>query len=180
MAEEIKKIINIVREQIIKKRKQFVFIVVFLALETITLLFVPQIISSIIDGLEKETDAWLYGYILAYCLTIILAGCVKILNKYVSEKVGWSLCDSLRTNMFKRILNFDIRKHKNTQSALFLEKLEGDVNQLGTFFSTMLVDMAESLILVIGVLCVFFYKFYLIGIAFTFMSVLILFIFIRI
>lgn len=152
---------------------------VILIAETIISLLLPRILSYFIDNLDIRERIWLAVCAVGYCLTVLLKAAVSILNKYLSEKTGWTLCDLLRVDMFKRICALDVQRHKMTQEGYFLERIEGDINLLTGFFSTMMIDMISSMLMVVGTLIIFFVNFPSFGVFLLILTVIILFMFIN-
>lgn len=156
-----------VKGEAFENRGLFAGVGAALAAETLAALILPQILSRILDQLTRQTGVWLYGVTAAYCGTVLLKGAVSILNTYLSETLGWRLCDCLRVDLFRTVYSFRVEQHKKVRAGEFLERLEGDVNILAGFFSGMLIDILGSLLLVGGILLVFWYKSAALGAIFT-------------
>ena len=149
-----------------------------LFLETGISLFLPKILSLVIDNLESKAEKWLVACTLFFCFVVIMKGLIGIFNTYLREKLGWHLCDYLREDMFQRIFSFSMKRHKEVRMGTFLERLEGDVNILVGFFSSMFIDIAESLLMVIGILVVFYMESRVLGIMFTMLTLGVLLLFV--
>ena len=174
-----KKVWEAIKKGIWQSKGLFLGLTLILICETLVSLWLPQILSLFIDNLDRKGKKWLVLCALGYCMTVILKGAVGIMNKYLSEKTGWKLCDLLRVDLFRRIFSFDVQHHKTVKEGYFLERIEGDINLLLGFFSTMLIDMAGSLLMVIGVLTAFFLRFLSLGFFLLALVVVILGMFIR-
>ena len=89
------------------------------------------------------------------------------------------MCDHLRVKLFGRIFSFDLQYHKMSAQGSFLERLEGDIGLLSGFFSSMMIDIAGSLLTVAGVLIAFWLSFPAFGLFFTVLSAGILLLFLK-
>ncbi len=162
---------------VLDRKGQFIVLALLLLFQTGLSLLLPEILGAYIDRLETEGNTWLVFFALGYCVTVLLKGCMGICNTYVSEILGWRLCDHLRVDLFQRILSFGVQRHKTSQEGDFLERIEGDVSLLTGFFSTMAVDILESVLMVLGILVLFYLKYVPMGVIFTFLTLVILAIF---
>lgn len=171
-------IFKVIKEPLSKNIGLFILVSAALLMETGISLFIPNILSRVIDNLENKAEKWLFACTLFFCFIVIMKGVIEICNTYLREKLGWYLCDCLRENMFQRILSFSMKQHKSVRMEEFLERLEGDVNILVGFFSSMFIDIAESLLMVAGILVVFYTKSAVLGSAFTGLSAGILLLFV--
>lgn len=176
---DLKIIWRIIRERLCERRIQFASLALILAGETFLSLLMPEVMRIFIDSLGNRGTGWLVLCALGYCLAVLLKGGMSVLNGWLGEKAGWELCDLLRADLFRRICSFDVQLHKTEKEGYFLERVEGDVNLLTGFFSTMLIDMAGSLLMVAGVVAVFFRQFPSLGIFLLALAAAILFLFIR-
>lgn len=167
------------KEPVYEKKWWFVLLFLLLLSETVLSLLMPEILSVYIDNLEIKGDIWLVSCALGYCFSVFIRGCVSTCNTYISESLGWKLCDHLRVDLFKRIFNFNVQYHKSSQEGGFLERIEGDVNFLIGFFSSMMVDIFSSALMVIGILFVFYIKYAVLGLIFTVLSLVIIVMFMK-
>lgn len=159
-----KKVLDDALFQVFFTRKIFVFgILVSLIFETMISLGMPNILSKVIDGLEKETFVWLVLAVLFFLVIVLLKGFATVLNSYLCEKMGRSACDEVRRTLFEKLCSFSVAQHKISKTGDFFEKVEGDVNILVGFFSNMLIDIISSSLMVVGVLIVFIGKSTLLG-----------------
>ncbi len=167
MDNKFSKIYKIMKKHLLGSRIFFALIFAGLLLETGISLAMPQMISVVIDNLETQTVRWLACCTLLFCATVVLRGGVSVLNTYLSEATGWKMCDYLREDMFRHIFSYSVSRHKAAKAGFFLERIEGDINILVGFFSNMFIDIFSSLLMVVGILIVFFQKSVAMGAAFT-------------
>lgn len=172
-----KTVFRTMKEPFQKKRQYFFILAGILLAETFLSLLLPQILGNYIDHLDSWGNLWLAVCALGYCSILLLRGAVSICNAFLSEKLGWILCDSLRAEVFQKAFRFQVARHKHLKKGDFLERIEGDVNLLLRFFSSMLVDVITSMLMIVGILAVFYRKAFFLGMIFTILTAFILWMF---
>ena len=191
-------ILEIMKEPVLKNRAKFLALALILAGESALSLLLPQILSVYIDGIAggKGAAAKIGSFLseggmkngmlsalalcaAGYCAAVLLKGAVSALNIRIGERLSWSMCDHLRVKLFGRIFSFDLQYHKMSAQGSFLERLEGDIGLLSGFFSSMMIDIAGSLLTVAGVLIAFWLSFPAFGLFFTVLSAGILILFLK-
>ena len=191
-------ILEIMKEPVLKNRAKFLALALILAGESALSLLLPQILSVYIDGIAggKGAAAKIGSFLseggmkngmlsalalcaVGYCTAVLLKGAVSALNIRIGERLSWSMCDHLRVKLFGRIFSFDLQYHKMSAQGSFLERLEGDIGLLSGFFSSMMIDIAGSLLTVAGVLIAFWLSFPAFGLFFTVLSAGILILFLK-
>ena len=191
-------ILEIMKEPVLKNRAKFLALALILAGESALSLLLPQILSVYIDGIAGgkgaaakigsflSTGGMENGMLSAlalcaagYCAAVLLKGAVSALNIRIGERLSWSMCDHLRVKLFGRIFSFDLQYHKMSAQGSFLERLEGDIGLLSGFFSSMMIDIAGSLLTVAGVLIAFWLSFPAFGLFFTVLSAGIMLLFLK-
>ena len=191
-------ILEIMKDPILKNRGKFLALALILVGESALSLLLPRILSVYIDGIADGTGtAAKIGSILSfggaengmlsalalcaasYCVIALLKGAVSALNIRIGERLSWSMCDHLRVKLFGRIFSFDLQYHRMSAQGSFLERLEGDIGLLSGFFSSMMIDIAGSLLTVAGVLIAFYLSFPAFGLFFTGLSAGILILFLK-
>lgn len=191
-------ILEIMKEPVLKNRAKFLALALILAGESALSLLLPQILSVYIDGIAGgkgaaakigsflSTGGMENGMLSAlalcaagYCAAVLLKGAVSALNIRIGERLSWSMYDHLRVKLFGRIFSFDLQYHKMSAQGSFLERLEGDIGLLSGFFSSMMIDIAGSLLTVAGVLIAFWLSFPAFGLFFTVLSAGILLLFLK-
>ena len=191
-------ILEEMKEPFLENRGKFLALALILAAESALSLLLPQILSVYIDGISDGKGAaggigasfsasgadngMLFALALCalgYCAAVLLKGTVSALNIRIGEQLSWDMCDHLRVKLFGRIFSYDLQYHKMSAQGSFLERLEGDIGLLSGFFSSMMIDIAGSLLTVAGVLIVFYLRFPAFGLFFTILSVGILLLFLK-
>lgn len=117
----------------------------------------PKIISSFIDhakgGATLPVLAGIAGLFLAVSIGASLC---TTCTAYLGADIGWIATNSLRADLARHCLSLDMPFFHTTTPGEMIERLEGDVNSLSTFFSTFLVSVVGNILLLLGVLIVLF------------------------
>ncbi len=128
----------------------------------------PQLIRYFIDtaqsgqGGEKLMQAalWFIG------LSVLTQG-VRVIAAYIGENVGWTATNRLRSEVAAHCLKLDMSFHKNHTSGSIIERVDGDINALGNFFSNFVILLLSNMVLMAGILVLLFRENVLIGAVMT-------------
>ena len=140
------------------RQKRLFFITGILLLGNIGLqLANPQILRYFID--EATQGSPLNRLLAAAGLFIVIAlvqQVVSVLATYASGRLGWISTNSLRSDLAGHALHLDMSFHNEHTPGEMIERIDGDANQLGQFFSSLVVHMLESTLLLAGILVLLF------------------------
>ncbi|RAP73466.1 ABC transporter ATP-binding protein [Paenibacillus montanisoli] len=128
----------------------------------------PQIIQYFIDTAQSEGD--LQPLLVAACLFIgfsLAQGAVSVAATYFSENLGWKTTNVLRSDLAAHCLSLDMPFHKSQTSGAIIERVDGDVNALANFFSSMIIHLVGNFLLMVGILFLLFRENWLIGAGMT-------------
>ena len=116
-------------------------------------LVLPQIIRYFIDEAQKGSplERLTAAAVLFIAITIVQQ-LVQILATYFSERVGWTATNNIREDLAEHALSLDMAYHNDHTPGEMIERIDGDPNELGTFFSLFIFEMLGSLILLVGIL----------------------------
>lgn len=128
----------------------------------------PQLIRYFIDtaqsgqGGEKLMQAalWFIG------LSVLTQG-VRVIAAYIGENVGWTATNQLRSEVAAHCLKLDMSFHKKHTSGSIIERVDGDINALGNFFSNFVILLLSNMVLMTGILILLFRENVLIGAVMT-------------
>jgi ATP-binding cassette, subfamily B, bacterial len=128
----------------------------------------PQLIRYFIDtaqsgqGGEKLMQAalWFIG------LSVLTQG-VRVIAAYIGENVGWTATNRLRSEVAAHCLKLDMSFHKKHTSGSIIERVDGDINALGNFFSNFVILLLSNMVLMAGILILLFRENVLIGAVMT-------------
>jgi ATP-binding cassette subfamily B protein len=92
---------------------------------------------------------------------------ISVAVTYLSESVAWTATNHMRSDLVAHCLSLDMAFHKVHTAGELIERIDGDVDALSNFFSQFFVNLLSSMILLIGILALFFTIHWLVGIAMT-------------
>src|SRR5260370_5464413 len=81
---------------------------------------------------------------------------VPIATTYFSEYVAWTATNALRSDLVAHCLSLDRGFHKARTAGELIERIDGDVDALSNFFSQFAVSLLSNMLLLLGVLVLFF------------------------
>ena len=115
----------------------------------------PQLLRAFIDGATTgaELDA-LATVALAFVGVALVTQLLTAWSQYVGEDLGWTATNALRADLALHCLQLDLSFHKARTPGELIERIDGDVTALATFFSRFVVNVLGNLLLMIGVLIV--------------------------
>ena len=155
---------NYIRPQ----RGRFILLVC-LMLGTIVLQVVnPQVMRSFIDAaLAKEATTILLRAALLFIGIAIFHQILSVTVTYLGETVAWNATNALRAALAWHCLNLDLSFHNQHTPGELIERIDGDVTEVATFFSQFVVTLLGNLLLLLGVLFALFRENLMAGAAFS-------------
>jgi len=128
-----------------------VLLLASIALELVGPQLLRAFIDSAIAGAALESLATLALAFVGVALVtqLLIAG-----SQYVGESLGWSATNALRADLALHCLQLDLSFHKARTAGELIERIDGDVTALATFFSRFAVNVLGNLLLLVGVLIV--------------------------
>jgi len=115
----------------------------------------PQLLRTFIDsaigGGAIETLATVA---LAFVGVAVITHVLIAWSTYVGEDLGWTATNALRADLALHLLRLDLTFHKARTAGELIERVDGDVTALATFFSRFVVNVFGNLLLLIGILVV--------------------------
>jgi len=115
----------------------------------------PQLLRAFIDsaigGGALESLARLA---LIFVAVAVATQLLTAWSQYVGEDLGWTATNALRADLALHCLQLDLSFHKARTSGELIERIDGDVTALATFFSRFVVNVLGNLLLLVGVLVV--------------------------
>jgi ATP-binding cassette, subfamily B, bacterial len=133
----------------------------------------PQILRSFIDtaaqggALEQLTRA-----ALLFIGVALVQQLVTVVATYMSQSVGWTATNALRADLLAHCLGLDMTFHKAHSPGELIERVDGDVTALATFFAQFVILVLGNVLLLIGVLALLFREDWRAGAALTLFSLL--------
>jgi ABC-type multidrug transport system fused ATPase/permease subunit len=133
----------------------------------------PQLVRRFLDGVESGQDlSELVKTALLFTAIALLAQLFKLAATYVGERVAWMATNQLRADLALHCLKLDMTFHKAHKPGELIERVDGDVNQLATFFSELLIQLVSNFLLITGVLILLWLVDWRIGVTITLLALL--------
>ena len=115
----------------------------------------PQLLRAFIDnaigGAELESLSLIA---VAFVAVAIVTQLLTAWSQYVGEDLGWTATNALRADLALHCLRLDLTFHKARTSGELIERIDGDVTALATFFSRFVVNVVGNVVLLIGILII--------------------------
>ena len=92
--------------------------------------------------------------------------------KYLGEVVAWTATNDLRAELAEHALSLDMSFHNDHTPGELIERIDGDVTELATFFSQFALNLISNGLLLVGILVVLFFEDWRVGVGFTIYSAL--------
>ncbi len=90
---------------------------------------------------------------------------VSLLATWVSENVAWLTTNALRADLAGHCLGLDLSFHNSHTPGEMIERIDGDVTALSTFFSQFVIQVAGNALLLVGILALLFREEWRVGLA---------------
>jgi len=159
------------------QRGQFSLLFILLLVSIGLQLLNPQIIGGFIDAALAGAPArQLVGAGLAFLGIALLQQAVTVGVKYLSERVAWTATNALRTDLARHCLDLDLDFHNSHTPGELIERIDGDVMGLATFFSEFVIILFGNILLMAGILVVLYFEDWRLGLVFTIFAAFALFI----
>ena len=134
-------------------------------------IYAPQIMRTFIDSaLAGEALQTLTFTALAFIGLALAQQIVAVSVTYLGENVAWTATNALRAELAWHALNLDMRFHNDHTPGELIERIDGDVTELATFFSQFALNLVSNGLLLIGVLAALLIEDWRAGLAFTIFS----------
>lgn len=124
----------------------------------------PQILRNFIDSAQAGSSLGILTQIALVFLGAALVGQVfSVAANYLGESVGWTATNHLRQDLALHCLQLDMSFHNARNPGELIERIDGDVTTLGSFFSRLVIQVFGSALLLIGSLVLLFQIHWIVG-----------------
>ena len=132
-------------------RKDTAFALVALLLASAANLSVPRLVRVAIDqGLVPRNQRILVSAVLGLVALAMLRGVFNFLQSYLAERASQGVAFELREELFTRIQKLSFSYFDKVEAGQLLTKLTNDVEQVRTFVGSGAVQVAASVLMLIG------------------------------
>jgi ABC-type multidrug transport system fused ATPase/permease subunit len=127
----------------------------------------PQILRRFIDGARAgEPLETLVALALVFLAFALVQQAAAVGATYVGEDVGWAATNLVRADLALHCLRLDLSFHRSRTPGEMIERIDGDVTNLATFFSQLVIRVVGNVVLLAGVLVLLFREDWRLGAAF--------------
>ncbi|MDH6086258.1 ABC transporter ATP-binding protein [Umezakia ovalisporum] len=135
----------------------------------------PQILRYFIDtAVAGGSGENLFLAALVFITVALITQLMTIAATYYGENIAWRATNALRADLVDHCLQLDLSFHKFSTPGELLERVDGDVHTMKQFFSRLSVHIFGNLLLMSGVIVVFFAEDWRAGLAIAFFSLTVL------
>ncbi len=115
----------------------------------------PHLVRRFLDAARAgAAQALLVKMALVYVGIMALEKALHVLAGYWATRVGWTATNALRSQLTDHLLSLDPAFFKAHRPGELIERVDGDVNALAEFFSSLWVRVVGSAVYLIGILVV--------------------------
>jgi ATP-binding cassette, subfamily B, bacterial len=137
----------------------------------------PQIIRYFLDTAQAGGAPvalwWAAGVFMGFAL---LQQALSVAATYVGESVSWAATNELRADLAFHCLKLDLSFHKARTPGELIERIDGDVTALASFFSQFVIQVMGNVVLLIGVLVLLWREDWRVGLGLTGFALIALFV----
>lgn len=131
-------------------------------------LLAPQLVRAFIDATAAHAEQRQL-----FTLAVLALGAASVNQvataaaTYVGQDVGWAATNLLREDLAGHLLGLDMRYHNAHTPGEFIERIDGDLSNLSTFFSILILKVVGSACLLLGTLVLVWLADWRVGVALT-------------
>ncbi|MGC9350194.1 MAG: ABC transporter ATP-binding protein, partial [Anaerolineae bacterium] len=148
-------------------KRQVILLSIFLFSGIGLQLWKPQILRDFIDVAQAGGVSHVLMRKAALFFALVIAGQVlQLATTYLTQDVRWRATNRMRGDLAAHCLWLDMPFHNAHTPGSIIERIDGDVNVLSSFFSRLMIEILGNSLLLIGILVLLFREDWRIGIAF--------------
>lgn len=130
----------------------------------------PQIVKLYVDKALDPGTTDFKSLILAavwYITLAIIAQLLVVVSVYIGQNLAWDATNELRYDLLEHCLYLDMSFHNEHKPGSMVERIDGDILMLSTFFSTLILYLGRNVMLILSVLVGMFLIHWIFGLVFT-------------
>jgi len=164
---------NLLADHIRPQKGRFILLAILLFGSIGLRIVAPQIMRQFIDeALAGEALSTLTWTAVAFIGIALIQQLAAIGVTWLGENVSWTATNALRAELAAHAVHLDMRFHNDHTPGELIERIDGDVTELATFFSQFALNLIANGFLLVGILIALFLEDWRIGLAFSVYSVL--------
>jgi ABC-type multidrug transport system fused ATPase/permease subunit len=122
-----------------------------IAVQVASPLLLGRFVDDALGGAAQDTLLILGG---AFLLASIVQQGLLVGATYVGERVAWSATNALREDLTAQCLRLDAPFHERHTPGELIERVDGDVTSVASFFSQFVIQVLGNLLLLLGILVI--------------------------
>jgi ATP-binding cassette, subfamily B, bacterial len=135
----------------------------------------PQIVRYFIDNaLTHGASTGLLIAALSFIVVAVATQGVAIAISYLGTNIAWTATNLLRIDLMAHCLSLDMGFHKARTPGEMIERIDGDVDNLSNFFSQFVLSLLLNMLLLCGILILYFTMSWIIGLVMTLYCLLVM------
>ena len=116
-------------------------------------LYIPQIVRSFVDAVQAGKGApVLLSSALLFLGTAFMRRLVTLGSTYLTADVKWRATNRLRSELARHCLRLGMSFHDRFTPGQMIERIDGDVTALSSFFSEFVLQLVANALLLMGTL----------------------------
>jgi len=136
---------NLLSDHIRPQKRRFILLAVLMFGSIGLRILAPQIMRKFIDSaLAGEALQTLTWTAIAFIGIALIQQVVAIGVTYLGENVAWTATNDLRAELAEHALNLDMKFHNDHTPGELIERIDGDVTELATFFSQFALNLIAN------------------------------------
>jgi ABC-type multidrug transport system fused ATPase/permease subunit len=135
-----------------------VILALLLLTNTALQLLNPQIMKTFIDTTRTQgLSRPLLLIALLFAAISLFKQVLDIADTYLGEYIAWTATNHLRRDLLQHCLSLDLAFHKAHSQGELIERIDGDVATLSTFFSGLVIQLGSNALLLLGIWGIFWH-----------------------
>lgn len=136
-----------------------VFSIIFVFLQSLANLFLPTLMSDIVDtGIVRGDMPYIFRTGIIMLLVTLLAGVFTIISNYLASKVATGFGRDLRNGMFTHVESFSLKEFDRVGTSSMITRTTNDIAQIEQVYVMMLKMMTMAPLMFIGGIIMAVYK----------------------
>jgi len=133
----------------------------------------PQLLRVFIDTVTSSgSPDRLVTIALLFLAASVVQQALTITTVYLSERVSWSATNTLRADLTLHCLRLDLPFHARRTPGELVERVDGDVTAIASFFTQFVLQVLGNLLLLVGILAALWHEDPRVGTALTIYTLL--------
>ena len=149
---------NLLSDHIRPQKGRFILLAILMfcsiGLRILAPLIMRKFIDSALAGVALQALTWTA---VAFIGIALIQQAVAVSVTYLGENVAWTATNDLRAELAEHALHLDMKFHNDHTPGELIERIDGDVTELATFFSQFALNLVANGLLLVGILIALIY-----------------------